>query len=64
MSAISKDTLSIFHNKMLACHLQSPNMHFMFQLFLTKEEKDFMEFTETLHWLHVFMIQQILFFHH
>ena len=57
MGAISKDTLTIFHNKMLACHLQSPNMHIMFSLFLAKEKKDFMELTETLNWLHIFMTQ-------
>ena len=57
MGAISKDTLPIFHNKMLACHLQSPNMHIMFSLFLAKEKIDFMELTETLIWLHICMTQ-------
>ena len=63
MSAISKDPLPIIHTKMFACHLQSPNMHIMFSLFLAKEKKDFMELTETLNWLHVFMTQKILYFH-
>ena len=57
MSAISEDTLPIFHNKMLVCHLQSLNMHIMFSLFLAKEKKDFMELTETLNWIHIFMTQ-------
>ena len=34
MCAISEDTLLIFHNKMLACHLQSANMHIMFSYLL------------------------------
>ena len=29
----------------------------MFSLFLAKEKKDFMELTETLNWLHVFLTQ-------
>ena len=53
MGAISEDTLPIFHNKMLACHLQSPSMHIMFLLFLAKEKKDFIELIETLIWLHI-----------
>ena len=48
MGAISKDTLPIFHNKMLACCLQFPNMHIMFSLFLAKEKEDFMKLTEIL----------------
>ena len=51
MGAISEDTLPIFCNRMLACHLQSPNMHIVLSLFLAKEKKDLMELTETLIWL-------------
>ena len=55
MGAISEDTVPIFHDKLLACHLQSPNMHIMFSLFSAKEKKDSMKLTETL--LHIFMTQ-------
>ena len=57
MGAISKDTLPIFYTKMLASYLQSPNMQIMFSLFSVKEKEDFMELTETLNWLHVFVTQ-------
>ena len=58
MDAISEDTLPKFYYKMLACYLQSPNMHIMFSLFLVKKKKkDFMELTGTLNWLHIFMTQ-------
>ena len=53
IGAISEDTLPIFHNKMLTCHLQSPNMHIMFWSLLAKEKKDFKELTETLIWLQI-----------
>ena len=56
MGAISEDTLPTFHNKMLARHLQSPNMH-MFSLFLAKEKKGSLELSETLIRLHNFMTQ-------
>ena len=39
MDAVSEDTLPIFYYKMLACHLQSPNMHIMFSLFLVKKKE-------------------------
>ena len=57
MGAISKDTLPIFYTKMLASYLQSPNMQIMFSLFSVKEKEDFMELTETLNWLHIFVTQ-------
>ena len=60
MGAISEDTLPIFYNKMLACHVQSLNIYIMFWLFLAKEKKDFMELTETLIWLHIYDTINIL----
>ena len=60
MDAISKDTLPILHNKMLAGHLQSADMHITFSLFLAKEKNKFMELTEILNWLHIFMTNILL----
>ena len=39
MGAIFEEILPIFHKKMLACHLQSLNMHIMFSFFLAKKER-------------------------
>ena len=60
MDVISKDTLPILHNKMLAGYLQFADMHITFSLFLAKEKKEFMELTETLNWLHIFMTNILL----